>query len=598
METMGTLRRTHYNLKTLEVELGTEITVAGFIARVRDLGNLIFCDLRDVTGILQLSFNDRTPEEVFTKAKQLAAESVVIAKGIINERSNKNTEIPTGDIELFVNEIRILSTGAVTPFEIRDDSNVRDDLALKYRYLDIRRKHLTEALVMRHRIVKKVRDFFDENSFIEVETPMLIRSTPEGARDYIVPSRVHPGKVFALPQSPQLFKQLLMLSGIDRYFQIARCFRDEDLRADRQPEFSQIDVEMAFSDVDDILGINERFIHEVFKDILGYEIPLPLKRMTYAEAMDRYGSDKPDTRFKLELTDLSGILKDTTFEVFKNAIAAGGSVRGINARGLAEKLTRRELDNLTEFVKTYRAKGLAYSRYLPDTVSSSFEKNLGEAEIDAVRKALEVETGDAIFIVADSRNKVVFDALGALRVELAARYDLADGDRYDFLWVTEFPLLEYSEEDDRYYAEHHPFTAPMDEDLELLTSSPLKVRSKTYDMVVNGTELGGGSIRITNPELQSSMFRLLSFSDEEMKEQFGFLIEAYSYGAPPHGGIAYGLDRMVMIMLKRKSIREVIAFPKVQSSADLMTGAPSIPSGKQLDELSMTFTADEKGENA
>ena len=590
MDKMGELRRTHYNINTLQVDIGSEVTVAGFVARVRDLGNLVFCDLRDYTGIIQLSFNDISSKDVFAKAKQLSPESTVIAKGIIHERNSTNPEIETGNIELFVTELKILSISETPPFEIKDESNVREDLSLRYRYLDLRRKSLTEALVMRHNIVKKVRDFFDDNNFIEVETPMLVRSTPEGARDYIVPSRVHKGSVFALPQSPQLFKQLLMLSGIDRYFQIARCFRDEDLRADRQPEFSQIDVEMAFSDIDDILYINEQFIHSVFKSILDYDIPLPLKRMTYTEAMNRFGSDKPDVRFGLELNDLTDILKNTDFEIFKKAIEGGGSVRAINAKALSEKTSRKEIDSLVDVVKRYGAKGLAYSRYQDSGISSSYERYLREEENEAVRKVCGVETGDTLFIVADIKNDVVFASLGALRLELASRYSLIDSKEYEFLWVTEFPLLEYSEEDKRYYAVHHPFTAPMDEDIELLETNPLKVRAKAYDMIVNGTELGGGSIRISNPALQRHMFNILSFSDEEMNEQFGFLIEAYRYGAPPHGGIAYGLDRLVMIMLGRKSIREVIAFPKVQSSADLMTGAPSVASPQQLKELSITFT--------
>ncbi|MCL1830094.1 MAG: aspartate--tRNA ligase [Oscillospiraceae bacterium] len=589
MDMMGELRRTHYNIEVRDETVGSEVTVAGFVARVRDLGNLIFCDLRDYSGILQLSFNDTTNAEVFAKAKSLSSESTVMAKGIVYERSSKNDEIPTGHIELFVTDLRILSISELTPFEIRDESNVRDELALRYRYLDIRRRPLTEALVARHNIVKRVRDFFDAHNFIEVETPMLVRSTPEGARDYIVPSRVHPGKVFALPQSPQLFKQLLMLSGIDRYFQIVRCFRDEDLRADRQPEFSQIDVEMAFCDVEDILNLNEEFIKTIFKEILNYDIELPLMRMTYAEAISNYGSDKPDTRFDLKLHDLSQILKNTSFEVFAGAIAGGGSVRAINAKGLADKISRRDIDSLVEFAKSYGAKGLAYSRYLESSSSSSFEKFLSESELEEIRKECGISLGDTLFLVADTNNEVVFNVLGALRLELAGRYGLIDSERFDLLWVTQFPLFEYSTEDERYYAVHHPFTAPMDEDLDILETHPLQVRAKAYDMVVNGTELGGGSIRISNPELQRRMFSMLSFTDEEMNEQFGFLIEAYRYGAPPHGGIAYGLDRLVMIMLKKKSIREVIAFPKVQSAADLMTSAPSVPSDKQLQELYMTF---------
>jgi len=556
---------------------------------VRDIGNLVFCDLRDYTGILQLAFDDTTERDVFDKAKHLANESAVMAKGILRERSSKNKDIPTGDIELYVTDLRILSVSITPPFEIRDEVAVREELSLKYRYLDLRRPSLNNAIVMRHKIVKKVRDFFDDNNFIEVETPMLIRSTPEGARDYIVPSRVHPGKVFALPQSPQLFKQLLILSGIDRYFQIARCFRDEDLRADRQPEFSQIDVEMAFSDIDDILTLNERFIAKLFKDVLDYDIKLPLPRMTYKEAMTRFGSDKPDLRYGMELIDISGIVKDSAYEVFSGAVSQKGSVRAINAKGLSEKLTRKEIDRLTEMVKTFKGKGLAYSRLMPEGTSSNYEKFLSEKEIEEIRTACDARTGDTLLIVADSKNSVVFDSLGALRQEIARSFNMIDENVFNASWVTEFPLFEYSEEDNRYYAMHHPFTSPMDEDIDNVEKDPLNCRAKAYDMVINGNEVGGGSIRISNPELQQRMFKALSFTDEEMKEQFGFLIEAYSYGAPPHGGIAFGLDRLVMLMLKRKSIREVIAFPKVQSSADLMTGAPSVAGSKQLKELSMKF---------
>ncbi len=590
MESMGTLRRTHYNLETLNVAAGKEVVVAGFVARMRDIGNLMFCDLRDVTGILQLAFDDASDRAVFEKAKKIGSETVIMAKGILRERSSKNPDLPTGSIELFVTELRILSSGETTPFEIRDEAPVREELALKYRYLDLRRPALNNAIVMRHRIVKTTRDYFDENHFIDIETPMLIRSTPEGARDYVVPSRVHPGKFYALPQSPQLYKQLLMLSGFDRYFQIARCFRDEDLRADRQPDFTQIDLEMAFFDIDDIIAMNEGYLKRVFKEILDYDVKLPLRRLTYADAINRFGSDKPDTRFGLELVDLTDIVSDCSFEVFKGTIASGGTVRAINAKGLAEKLSRKEIDKLTEFVKTYRAKGLAYTRILADGATSSFEKFLSEPHAAEIRKACGAEEGDVILIVAD-KPSVVFDTLGALRVEIAKKFDLINEDGFDMLWITEFPLFEFSEDDGRYYAKHHPFTAPMDEDLDKVESDPANCRAKAYDIIINGNEAGGGSIRINDPALQRRMFKALGFTEEEMEDQFGFLTTAYSYGAPPHGGLAYGLDRLVMIMLKRKSIRDVIAFPKVQSASELMTSAPSEISEKQLQELHIKLAA-------
>ena len=584
MDGMGKLRRTHYNIQSLEAAPGEEIVVAGFVARLRDMGGLIFCDLRDFTGILQLAFDDTSDEEVFENAKTLSSETVVMAKGTVRERSGKNPGIPTGAIELFVTRLLILSSGVTTPFEIRDEASVREDLALKYRYLDLRRPSLNNALLMRHRIVKATRDYFDENNFVEVETPMLIRSTPEGARDYIVPSRVHAGKFYALPQSPQLYKQLLMVAGIDRYIQIARCFRDEDLRADRQPEFTQIDLEMAFSDIDDIISINEGFLKRIFKEILDYEVKLPLRRLPYKEALSRFGSDKPDTRFSMELVDLTDILKDCPFSAFSAAAAFGGSVRAINAKGLADRLTRKEIDRLIEFVKTYRAKGLAYARLTQDGTSSNYEKFLFEEQVAEVRSACDAEIGDVIFIVAD-KDETVFDSLGALRLEIARKYELIDEDRFDLLWVTEFPLFEYSEEDGRFYAKHHPFTAPMDEDLDGLESGPADCRAKAYDIVVNGVEIGGGSVRISDPALQRRMFGALGFSEEEMTEQFGFLLDAYTFGAPPHCGIAYGLDRLVMLILKKKSIRDVIAFPKVQSAAELMTSSPSAVLDRQLEEL-------------
>ena len=586
MDQMGTLRRTHYNIRSLDAGTGTEIVVAGFISRIRDMGNLIFCDLRDYTGILQLVFDDSCDRKDFDKAKRLSSESVVMAKGVLRERSSKNPELPTGGIELVVNELRVLSLGATPPFEIRDSVPVREELALKYRYLDLRRPSLNNSIVARHRIVKVTRDYFDANQFVEIETPMLIRSTPEGARDYIVPSRVHPGKFYALPQSPQLYKQLLMVGGFDRYFQIARCFRDEDLRANRQPEFTQIDIEMAFSDIDDIISMNEGFISRIFGEILNFNIGLPLRRMTYAEAMARFGSDKPDTRFGMELIELTEVLDGCPEGIFLDVIKSGGSVKAINAKGLADKLTRKETDRLTEFIKTFGAKGLSFARLLPDGNSSNYEKSLGEAFSAKVRDICGAQENDAILIVAGD-TEVVLESLGALRLEIAGKFSLIPEDGFEMLWITHFPLFEYSKEDGRYYAKHHPFTAPLDEDIPHLESDPASCRAKAYDLVINGTETGGGSIRISDSTLQRRMFRALGFTDEQAQSEFGFLLDAYSFGAPPHGGIAFGLDRLVMLMLGKKSIRDVIAFPKVQSASELMTESPSIVDARQLTELSL-----------
>ncbi len=591
-ETMGQLRRTHYSIETLESPLGNVVTVAGFIAKSRDIGNLIFADLRDIKGIIQLAFDDSTDREIFEKAKSLRSEAVVMAGGVIRERSSKNPNLPTGNIELFVTELKILSFAKTTPFEIRDEINVRDDLALKYRYLDLRRPELSKNMLMRHKIVKCARDYYDSENFIEIETPILIRSTPEGARDYLVPSRVQNGKFYALPQSPQLYKQLLMLSGFDRYMQIAKCFRDEDLRADRQPEFTQIDVEMSFCDVDDIIAVNEGFLVKIFHEILDVKIKAPFKRITYKQAMERFGSDKPDTRFGLELKDLSAIVENSEFAVFKNTLAAGGTVRGINAKGLADKLTRKEIDSLTEHVKTYRAKGLAFAKLSGGTASGSYEKFLSEQEISGIRTALDAQDGDVLFIVAD-KESIVFDALGALRLEVAKRYGLIEKDTFDLLWVTDFPLFEYDDEEDRFYAKHHPFTAPADSDVEKLETDRLNCTAKAYDIILNGNEIGGGSIRINNPDIQRTMFSALGFTDEQAEAQFGFLMEAYTYGAPPHGGIAFGLDRLVMLLLGKESIRDVIAFPKVQNGGELMTGCPDIVSEKQLEELAIKLTPEQ-----
>ncbi len=582
---MGNLRRTHYSTRVTEDMIGQEVVVAGYVAKSRDLGSVIFCDVRDTKGIIQLNFNDECPRDVFEKAKTLRNEYVVMARGIVAARESVNRNIETGKIEILVKELRVLSEAETTPFEIKDNVNVNDELKLKYRYLDLRRTVAHEGLMIRHRIAKIARDYFDDNDFVEIETPILVKSTPEGARDYIVPSRVQPNRFFALPQSPQLYKQLLMLSGYDRYFQLARCFRDEDLRADRQPEFTQIDIEMAYVDEVDIQTVNEGFIKRVFKEVLDVDVPTPFPRLTYKDAMDRYGSDKPDTRFEMKLCDISECVKDTEFSVFKSAIEEGGSVRCVVAKGLADKFTRKELDRLAQVAKTYGAKGLAYTRLNKDGVSSSFEKNLTEDEIKAIREKCGARENDVILVVADRDNNVVYAALGAIRLDIGKKYGLYDPEKFNFLWVTDFPLFEWDKEEGRYAAVHHPFTCPKDEDIDKVETDPGACRAKAYDMVLNGVELGGGSIRISNPELQRRMFKVLGFTEERMQNSFGFLIEAYRYGAPPHGGMAYGFDRLCMLMGRKDTIRDVIAFPKVQNAGELMTGCPDIVEQKQLDEL-------------
>lgn len=584
MDTMGSLRRTHYSLQVTENLIGTEVVVAGSIAKSRDLGAMVFSDLRDNMGVVQLAFGDKTAPEVFEKARTLKAEYVVMAKGLVRRRESVNKALPTGELEIFVDDLRVLSAAETPPFEVRDDIKVKDELRLRYRYLDLRREKLHNAIVTRSQIVKEIRDYYSEEFFVEIETPVLIKSTPEGARDYLVPSRVQPGRFYALPQSPQLYKQILMLSGFDRYYQIARCFRDEDLRADRQPEFTQVDMEMAFADEIDVQTIHENLVSRVFKNVLGMDVATPFARMSYQEAMERFGSDKPDTRFGLELCDVSAMLAESEFGVFANAIQGGGSVRLINAKGLADKLTRKEIDRLTETAKTYGAKGLAYLRITAEGETSSYEKFLGEHEKIAIRNAAGAEQGDVLLLVAD-KNDTVFAALGALRLEIAKKQGLIPDNSYNFLWVTDFPLFEYDEENSRYVAKHHPFTMPKPEDVDKLESDPGACRAKAYDMVLNGVELGGGSIRINDPVLQARMFKVLGFTEERAKENFGFLMEAYHYGAPPHGGMALGLDRMVMLMLGLDSIRDVIAFPKVQNAGELMSGCPDLVDTKQLDEL-------------
>lgn len=587
MDTMQGLKRTHYCTELSKADAGKEVVVCGFVQKQRDKGNLIFIDLRDRTGIVQLTFDDKTERTQFEKAKSVRAEYVLMAKGTVKIRESVNTEIKTGEIEVFVTDLRVLSKAETPPFHITDDTNVNEELRLKYRYLDLRRNEMQRTMMTRHKIVKAARDYYDENGFIELETPILIKSTPEGARDYLVPSRVHPGSFYALPQSPQLYKQLLMLAGYDRYMQVAKCFRDEDLRADRQPEFTQIDLEMSFVDQDDVMAVNEGFMKYVFKRILNVDIQTPFRRLRYEEAMNRYGSDKPDTRFGLELCDLSDLVADTEFKVFRGALDAGGSVRAILVKDAADRLSRKEIDKLTDFVKTYRAKGLAFTRLTADGESSSYEKFLSESEKNAIRERLGATTGDVILIVADGSNDVVYDSLGQLRCELAKKLELIPEGVFDLLWVTDFPLFEYDEENHRYAAKHHPFTAVADEDIDKIESDPAHCHAKAYDMVLNGCEVGGGSIRISNPELQNRMFRALGFTEEEANKRFGFLIDAFRYGAPPHGGMAYGLDRLVMLMLNKESIRDVIAFPKVQNASELMSQCPSEVDDQQLQELNI-----------
>lgn len=589
IEKMDGLKRTDYCGDLRRDDIGRKVTVCGWVQRQRDLGQLIFIDLRDRSGIVQLAFDEKTEKEIFEKAFQIRSEYVLIATGEIRERSSINKEIPTGEIEITPTELKVLSVSETTPFEILESTNVKEELRLKYRYLDLRRPPVQNAIMFRHKVVKCARDYYDENGFVEIETPIMVKSTPEGARDYLVPSRVHHGKFFALPQSPQLYKQLLMLSGFDRYMQVARCFRDEDLRADRQPEFTQIDLEMSFVNEDDVMTMNEGFIKYVFKKTLDIDIPTPFERMPYKVAMERFGSDKPDTRFGLELCDLSDLLKNCEFKVFASALE-GGSVRAIKVENAADKLTRKVIDKLTEFVKDYGAKGLAFTRFTADGTASSFEKFLSESEVEAIHTRLDAKENDVILVVADPKDKVVFAALGALRCEIAKRLDLIDSNKFNFLWVCDFPLFEYSEEEDRYVAMHHPFTHPRIEDIERLETEPASVLARAYDMVLNGCEIGGGSIRINDPLMQQRMFKALGFTDEDAQERFGFLIDAFKYGAPPHGGMAYGLDRLVMLMLGCESIRDVIAFPKVANSGELMSGAPDFVEQKQLAELSIAVT--------
>ena len=582
------MKRTHMCGTIGKDDIGKEVCLMGWVAKNRDLGGVVFIDLRDRSGIMQVVFNEET-----SLAKSLGREYVVAINGIVRERNPEtvNQNIATGEVEVFASSLTILSKAETPPFYIEEGIDTNEQVRLKYRYLDLRRPDMQRNIIMRHKAAKIARDYFDKNGFLEIETPMLTKSTPEGARDYLVPSRVHEGSFYALPQSPQLYKQLLMLSGMDRYFQIVRCFRDEDLRADRQPEFTQIDIEMSFVDIDDVISVNEGMVSEIFKQIMNIDIPTPFKRISYKEAMDRFGSDKPDTRFGLELIDLSDIAKNCGFQVFSGAVANGGSVRAINVKGAADKFSRRDLDSLVEFVKIYRAKGLAWIVVTPDELKSPVTKFLSEDDTKAILERTGAEVGDVVLFVAD-KNDIVFDALGNLRLEIAKRLDMIDKSKFDLLWVTEFPLLEYDEEEGRFTAKHHPFTAPMDEDIELLDTDPAKVRAKAYDIILNGTELGGGSLRIYNSELQEKMFSYLGFTNEEAHERFGFLINAFKYGTPPHGGMAYGFDRLIMLLTGGDSIRDVIAFPKVQTASEIMTEAPSIVDTKQLRELHIKLAKD------
>ena len=580
-ENMKGLTRTHY---CGEVEgIGNEVTVGGFTQRIRDKGSLIFIDLRDRTGIVQLVFDDTTDKAVFEKAKSVRSEYVLMAKGILRKRESVNTEIKTGGVEILVSDLRILSKAQTPPFEITNDTKVNDELRLKYRYLDLRRKKLQDNIIMRHKIAKIARDYFYDNGFLEIETPMMIKSTPEGARDYLVPSRIHEGKFYALPQSPQIYKQLLMISGFDRYIQLARCFRDEDLRADRQPEFTQIDLEMSFVDVDDILLIAEGFVKKLMKETLDIDIPTPLPRLSYNDAMNRYGSDKPDTRFGMEITDISDIVKDCGFGVFTSAIQNGGSVRGIVAKNAAGTLTRKEIDKLTETAKGIGAKGLAYIRWVEDAPNCSFAKFMTEDEMQAVLKALGCEKGDVALIVAD-KNKVTLPVLGALRLQVGKQLDIIP-EGWNYLWITEFPFFEYNEETQHWDAMHHPFTMPLDECIPHLEENPEKVFAKCYDLVLNGVELCSGSIRINDPELQQKMFELLGLTEEEIQAKFGFLVDAYKFAAPPHGGMGIGLDRLAMLICGADSLRDVLAFPKVKDASELMSDCPAVVDDKQLEEL-------------
>ena len=594
-ESMRGMKRSHRCTEVSAANIGQTVTVMGWVQKRRNLGSLIFIDLRDRSGILQIVFDENSVgADGFTKAGTLRSEFVIAVTGTVQKRSAAvNEALKTGDIEVIATDIRVLSESQTPPFQIEENSQTKDEIRLKYRYLDLRRPDIQRNLMMRSKVAYLMRDFMSKEGFLEIETPTLCKSTPEGARDYLVPSRVHPGSFYALPQSPQLFKQLLMVSGFDRYFQIARCYRDEDLRADRQPEFTQADMELSFVDIDDVIEVNERLLKYIFKEAIGVDVQIPLKRMPWQEAMDRFGSDKPDTRFGMELHDVSDVVKGCGFGVFTGALENGGSVRGINAEGQGA-MPRKKIDKLVEFAKGYGAKGLAYLSINEDgTYKSSFAKFMTEEELSNLVQAMEGKPGDLLLFAAD-KNKIVWNVLGALRLELAKELDLLDPNQYNFLWVTEFPLLEWSDEENRFMAMHHPFTMPMEEDWNKIDSDPGSVRAKAYDIVLNGTELGGGSVRIHQDDIQEKMFEVLGFTKERAHEQFGFLLDAFKYGVPPHAGLAYGLDRLVMHMVHADSIRDVIAFPKVKDASDLMTNAPDVVDEKQLEELGIEVAPQEE----
>ena len=596
-ESMSGMKRTHRCAELSKAQVGQTVTVMGWVQKSRNKGGVVFVDLRDRSGILQIIFEEnKCGTEIFEKAGKLRSEFVIAVTGQVCERAGAvNKNLATGEIEVIAEQLRILSESETPPFHIEENSKTKEELRLKYRYLDLRRPDIQKNIMMRSRACAVIRNFLTEEGFLEIETPMLTKSTPEGARDYLVPSRVHPGSFYALPQSPQLFKQLLMVSGYDRYFQLARCFRDEDLRADRQPEFTQVDMELSFVDVDDVIDVNERLLARLFKEIIGVDVPLPIQRMTWQEAMDRFGSDKPDTRFGMELNDVTDVVRDCEFAVFKNAIADGGSVRGINAKGQGT-MPRKKIDALVAFVKDYGAKGLAYIAIQPDgSIKSSFAKFMKDEEMQALSAAMQGEPGDLLLFAAD-KNKIVYASLGALRLELADKMGLLDKNQYNFLWVTEFPLLEWSDEENRFQAMHHPFTMPMEEDLQYIDTDPGRVRAKAYDIVLNGTEIGGGSVRIHQDDIQEKMFEALGFTKERAHEQFGFLLDAFKYGVPPHAGLAYGLDRLIMLMAKVDSIRDVIAFPKVKDASCLLTNAPDTVDEKQLEELGIRVNEAEQTE--
>ena len=594
-ESMQGLKRTHRCGELSVANVGETVTIMGWVQKNRNKGGLVFTDVRDRSGIIQVVCEEGTTDAaIIEKAASLRAEYVVAVVGKVERRSGAvNDKIATGEIEVIPSELRVLSESQTPPFPIEENSKTKEDIRLKYRYLDLRRPDLQRNLRMKSQVMTLTRQFFSDEGFLEVETPMLGKTTPEGARDYLVPSRIHPGSFYGLPQSPQLYKQLLMCSGVDRYIQIARCFRDEDLRADRQPEFTQIDMELSFVDVDDVIEVNEKYLKKLFKEVLDVDVQLPIQRMTWQEAMNRYGSDKPDLRFGMELKDVSDVVKDCGFAVFTSALENGGSVRGINAKGQGS-MPRKKIDKLTAFVKDYGAKGLAYVALQEDgTVKSSFAKFMTDEQMDALVKAMDGEPGDLLLFAAD-KNKVVWDSLGALRVELAKQLELLDKNEYRFVWITEFPLLEWSEEQNRFVAMHHPFTMPMEEDIQYIESDPGRVRAKAYDIVLNGNEIGGGSVRIFQDDIQEMMFKALGFTKEQAYSQFGFLLDAFKYGVPPHAGLAYGLDRLVMLMAKQDSIRDVIAFPKIKDASCLMTEAPTPASEKQLEELSLAVKAQEE----